>query len=158
MSDSSKKQRGYSPFSKLAILVNTQFHKTIRKNLSRRGLSSRVEMTELSLLCRRWQCFPDMAVLEAFNPSQEANALACQFLQRCCATLFNAETSGHPWQSPDESVQLCNAVCSLSGHQAVNILGCFTILPIGAWNRGTGSLEKQKQKTLTLTIDGIAAA
>lgn len=101
MSDSSTKQRSIRPFpdwqfcssSKCIVPQNNQ-----EKN-EQRVFSLHMDTTGLSG-CRRWQCFPDMADSKASNPSQEANALVCQFLQRWCVpchlTRKHLDTPGSP--------------------------------------------------------------
>lgn len=100
-----RETEGHSLFSELVILVNSLSHKIIRKKMRRRVFSSRTDMTGLSLVCGQRQCFPDTADSKAFNPSQEANTLACQFLQRCL-TQKHLDTPGSPWTRACSSAML----------------------------------------------------
>lgn len=117
--------------------------------MSRKVFSSRMDTTGRSLVCGRWQCFPDTADSKAFNPSQEANTPACQFLQRCCATLFNAETSGHPWQSPSKSAQLRDAVHC----QGTKQLTSLAVLPSFLLEHGTEGLVRLRNKSKKADLD-----
>lgn len=118
---------------------------------SRRAFSSFscMDTTGFSLVCWWWQPFSHIADLKAFSPSQEANILACQFLQRCCATLFNAETSGHLWQPLNESVQLRNAVYC----QGTKQLTSLAALPSCLQEHGTEGLVHSRNKSRKADLD-----
>jgi len=105
--------------------------------------SSRMDMTGCSLVCGQYQCFPDIADSKAFDPSQEANTLACQFPQRCCATLIAAETSGGPWQSLSKSVQLHDAARC----QGTKQLTSLAVLPSCLQQHGIERLARSRNKS-----------
>lgn len=66
---------------------------------------------------------------------------SCRGVVPPCLTQKHLDTSGSPRMRACGSAMLFTVRAP-----RVNILGCFTILPIGAWNRVTGLLEKQSKK------------